>query len=85
MKVGDLIRLNELYGFSTCTELYTDAFMKDRYSPDRFSGVQFRRGELGMIIQVEKWYSNISSDKLYKILVPFGTGWAYAHWIESAK
>jgi hypothetical protein len=76
VRVGDLVYNPDFLG----CELYTSEFIYTQSSKLRI-GINFEPHEVGLVLQ------KISLDSIWfiNILVPRGTGWIFAQWVEKVK
>ena len=81
MKPGDLVVFKKEFD----CDLYSDAFLKNINAKNRYTGKTITLGATCIVLDIKKLYSNITGDKLVKVLTKEGVGWLYQDWVIKEK
>lgn len=94
MKPGDLVTPIHETGCDLYNEHFVERYTvlpgKNNYNPytpsgnnwDNYVGITLLYSEIATVLEIRIMKSNISTDKLIKILTPNGMGWVYSHWMK---
>ena len=89
-QIGDLVTPIHEAGCDLYNDHFVERFtvpMGNNYKPytpsgNNYTGISLSPGEIATVLEIKRVSSNISRDKLIKILTPNGMGWVYSHWVE---